>query len=68
SGSGAAGRKPANAGGTYGVHSAQAGGAGALRDQAPEKRNNTPKFLLEKLDELFSPEKFRANELPPMCL
>jgi ATP-dependent RNA circularization protein (DNA/RNA ligase family) len=29
---------------------------------------DTPKFLLEKLDELFTPDKFRDHALPSLCL
>lgn len=31
-------------------------------------RATTPPFLLDKLGELFSADKFRTNELPPHCL
>ncbi len=31
-------------------------------------RADTPKFLLDTLSELFPPEIFLANELPPLCL
>ncbi len=31
-------------------------------------RADTPKFLFDKLSELFPPEIFLANELPPLCL
>ncbi|MEA1969984.1 MAG: RNA ligase family protein [Thermodesulfobacteriota bacterium] len=31
-------------------------------------RADTPTFLLEKLSELFPPDIFKANELPPCCL